>query len=244
MTAKTIHAALVAAQRGFAPALKTSTNPHLRHKYADLSACVEAVIDALNANGIYLMQRTEATEDSVTVETVFVHESGETIEAGRLTLPVLPSGKRDAEGNTAGKRNAQGFGSALTYARRYSLMAACGIAPEDDDGNGAVGTNGKTKAATITPEQVQQGAALPAYADADFAKNLPAWTKAMHSGKKTAQDVIATISTKYTLSDEQRRRIYDAGRPEALDVDPKTGEILPTEQDDFISQYNKTEADQ
>ena len=144
MTAhKTIHAALVAAQRGFAPALKSSTNPHFRSKYADLSACVEAVIDALNASGIYLMQRAETGEASVTIETVFVHESGETLEAGKLTLPV-------------GKRDAQGFGSALTYARRYSLMAACGIAPEDDDGNGAIGTNGKTKSATISPEQVQQ----------------------------------------------------------------------------------------
>jgi len=60
----------------------------------------------------------------VTVETVFIHESGESIECGKLHVP-------------AAKQDPQGYGSALTYARRYSLMAACGIAPEDDDGNSA-----------------------------------------------------------------------------------------------------------
>ncbi len=145
MTAKTIHSALVAAQKDFAPALKSSNNPHFRSKYADLAACVEAVIDALNKNGIFLMQRTNADAETVSVETVFVHESGEILEAGKLTLPVS-------------KRDAQGFGSALTYSRRYSLMAACGIAPEDDDGNAAVagGQPTPSKKRFVTDEQIQQ----------------------------------------------------------------------------------------
>ena len=54
---KAIASALVKAQRQFGPALKTSTNPHFRSKYADLSACIEAVIDALNDNGIFLLQK-------------------------------------------------------------------------------------------------------------------------------------------------------------------------------------------
>lgn len=119
-----IAAALVKAQKGFSPALKTSTNPHFKSKYADLSACVEAVIDSLNANGIALIQKCHESETGVTVETVFVHESGEIFEAGRLHVPAI-------------KNDPQGYGSALTYARRYSLMAACGIAQEDDDGNAA-----------------------------------------------------------------------------------------------------------
>jgi hypothetical protein len=56
------------------------------------------------------------------VETVFVHESGEMLECGIVHFP-------------ATKKDPQGYASALTYGRRYSLMAACGIAPEDDDGN-------------------------------------------------------------------------------------------------------------
>ena len=122
---KNIASALVKAQRGFAPALKTSTNPHFRSKYVDLAGCVEAVVDSLNAAGIALIQRTSQDDDTgVTVETVFVHESGEMLECGKLHVP-------------ASKQDPQGYGSALTYARRYSLMAACGIAPEDDDGNAA-----------------------------------------------------------------------------------------------------------
>lgn len=124
MEIKQIAAALVKSQREFGPALKTSSNPHFKSRYADLSACVEAVIDALNANGIALVQQTHECESGVMVETVFVHESGETYSAGKLHVPAV-------------KHDAQGYGSALTYARRYSLMAACGIAPEDDDGNAA-----------------------------------------------------------------------------------------------------------
>jgi len=121
---KNIASAFVKAQRAFGPALKTSTNPHFRSKYADLSNCIEAVIDALNANGIGLMQRTYESKDGVMVETIFVHESGEVMECGLLHVP-------------ASKQDPQGYGSALTYARRYSLLAATGLAPEDDDGNSA-----------------------------------------------------------------------------------------------------------
>ena len=119
-----IAAAFVKAQKAFGPALKSSTNPHFKSRYADLSACVEAVVDALNNNGIGLIQRCYDNSTGVMVETVFVHESGEVLECGILHVP-------------ASKQDPQGYGSALTYARRYSLMAACGIAPEDDDGNSA-----------------------------------------------------------------------------------------------------------
>jgi hypothetical protein len=119
-----IATALVKAQKAFQPALKTSLNPHFRSKYADLSACVEAVIDALNDNGIYLLQKNYDCPDGVMVETVFVHESGEMMECGIVHFP-------------ASKKDSQGYASALTYARRYSLMSAAGIAPEDDDGNAA-----------------------------------------------------------------------------------------------------------
>jgi hypothetical protein len=119
-----IATALVKAQRAFGPALKSSTNPHFKSRYADLAAVVEAVIDALNINGIALIQQTHECQDGVIVETVFVHESGETYSAGKLHVP-------------ASKHDPQGYGSALSYARRYSLMTACAVAPEDDDGNAA-----------------------------------------------------------------------------------------------------------
>jgi hypothetical protein len=138
---KEISAALVRAQKEFGPALKTSTNPHFRNRYAALDACIEAVIDALNTNGIMLMQNTHPCEDGVIVETIFIHESGEQISGGKLHVP-------------ASKHDAQGYGSALTYARRYSLQAACGIAPEDDDGNHASKPAPQSQAAKAAPKPV------------------------------------------------------------------------------------------
>jgi hypothetical protein len=119
-----VAAALVKAQKEFGPALKTSTNPHFKSRYADLAACIEAVLDALNNHGIALVQQSHECADGVIVETLFIHESGETISGGKLHF-------------LAPKNDPQGFMSCLTYARRGSLMAACGIAPEDDDGNRA-----------------------------------------------------------------------------------------------------------
>jgi hypothetical protein len=144
---KEIASALVKAQKEFGPALKSSTNPAFRSRYADLSACVEAVIDALNNNDIFMMQPTHECDNGVIVETIFIHSSGEQISSGKLHVP-------------ATKHDAQGYGSALTYARRYSLMTACGIAPEDDDGNNA----SKPKAAPAKP------AAQPAKASPPPAK--------------------------------------------------------------------------
>ena len=139
-----VYAAFVKAQKAFGPALKAHTNPVYRSKYADLSACIEAVIDALHDNGFALVQRTEEREGGAVVETVFLHESGEEISGGKLWVP-------------ATKPDAHGMGSALTYARRYSLLAACGLAPEDDDANKAVG---KTEARPVAP--VRSAAAVPA----------------------------------------------------------------------------------
>lgn len=145
---KNIATALVKAQKAFGPALKSSTNPHFRSRYADLSACVEAVIEGLNEAGIALVQRTSEDNTGVTVETVFIHESGEMLECGKLHVP-------------AAKQDPQGYGSALTYARRYSLMAACGIAPEDDDGNAA------TRKSSPAPDITDHLAAIEASATSE-----------------------------------------------------------------------------
>jgi hypothetical protein len=127
---KNIAAAYIKAKRAFGPALKDKTNPAFRSKYADLGACIDAVEQALLDNGIVFIQETFEDATGVTVETVFLHESGETLRCGKFHVP-------------AAKQDPQGYGSALTYARRYSLTTACGIAPEDDDGNAATEANGR-----------------------------------------------------------------------------------------------------
>ena len=121
---KNIASALIKAKREFGPVLKVSTNPHFKSKFAPLDVCLEAVDEACLKNGIALYQETFEDQTGVTVETVFLHESGESLRCGKLHVPAV-------------KNDPQGYGSALTYARRYSLLAACGIAAEDDDGNAA-----------------------------------------------------------------------------------------------------------
>lgn len=131
---KNIATALVKAKQAFGPVLKSKDNPFFKSKFADLSACLNAVDDACLAAGIALYQETSEDATGVTVETVFLHESGESLRCGKFHVP-------------AAKQDPQGYGSALTYARRYSLMAACGIASEDDDGNAA----SRSQSARISP---------------------------------------------------------------------------------------------
>lgn len=137
-------AALAKAQSAFEAATKGKANPAFKSRYADLQSVVDAVRPALNSAGIWLMQDTVECGDGVTVETVFVHASGATLRAGRLHVPVV-------------KHDPQGYGSALTYARRYSLMTACGIAPEDDDGN-AASQSVQRRAQPATPQPAPQEA--------------------------------------------------------------------------------------
>lgn len=119
-----IATAFIKAKRQFGPVLKAKNNPAFKSKYANLEACLDAVDDACLAAGIALYQETFEDATGVTVETVFLHESGESLRCGKLHVP-------------AAKQDPQGYGSALTYARRYSILTACGIAAEDDDGNAA-----------------------------------------------------------------------------------------------------------
>lgn len=131
-----IFKALAKAQKNFESALKGAQNPHFRSKYADLSNCVDAVRGPLNDCGIFVTQTIESVESGVLIETVFAHESGETYQGGKLFMPVS-------------KHDAQGYGSAITYGRRYSLLTACGVAPEDDDGN--LATQAKPEKIIHTP---------------------------------------------------------------------------------------------
>ena len=146
-TTSEIAKAFVAAQKEFAPALKNSTNPHFKSQYVDLAGCIEAVLDALHNHGLALIQKTHECESGVKVETIFLHESGEEMSGGLIHVP-------------ADKQTPQGYGSALTYARRYSIMAATGIAPEDDDGNAGTKSMAQ-KVRETAPVKKQYSLSLP-----------------------------------------------------------------------------------
>lgn len=187
MSNASIYSAFVKAQTGFAPALKTSVNPHFKSRYAALDACIEAVIDALNSNGIALVQKTHECATGVTVETLFVHESGETLSGGTLHIPST-------------KMDAQAFGSALSYARRYSLMAACGIAPEDDDGNAAstppkqYSKPAAQEAPALTATETKYLAAINAADDTEALRRVG---EEIGSDKSLGKDSAAVLRTAY-----------------------------------------------
>lgn len=121
---KELAAAYCKAQPEIEGASKDKTNPAFRSKYADLGNVVDAIKPALGKHGLSFLQVPHEAENAVRIETILLHSSGQSLSLGTVTVPVT-------------KADAQGFGSALTYARRYGLLTAFGVAPEDDDGNAA-----------------------------------------------------------------------------------------------------------
>ena len=113
-------AALVKAQAQMQHAELDGSNPHFKSKYATLSAVIDAVKGPLTDNGISYLLMPTPQPNGIEITVRFIHESGETMDCGTVFVP-------------ADKNNAHGLGSALTYARRYALATACGIASEEDD---------------------------------------------------------------------------------------------------------------
>jgi hypothetical protein len=133
--------ALAAAQGGITGALKDSSNPFFKSKYADLASCWDACRGPLSANGLAVIQTTECNPDSVVVITTLAHSSGEWI---RSRLPLKPK-----------DMTPQGVGSAITYGRRYGLAAIVGLAQIDDDAEAAHGRHeaGKLEGSDLTPKK-------------------------------------------------------------------------------------------
>lgn len=121
--------ALSAAQAEMRHALKSAENPHFRSRYADLAGIIDACREPLAKHGLAFTQLAGYSQGGASVRTVLMHTSGQYI----WSLLVVPVNKQDA----------QGVGSALTYARRYGLSAIVGIAQDDDDGNGAGQDDGR-----------------------------------------------------------------------------------------------------
>ena len=124
MAEKTLVDALVKAQSEMTHAVFDQVNPQFHSKFASLKSVIDAVKPALNKNGIAFIQRSIPMENGISIETV-LYGHGEEITTGAVPVP-------------AQKITAQCYGSAMTYAKRYSLAMACGVAAdEDDDGEAA-----------------------------------------------------------------------------------------------------------
>lgn len=148
--------ALANAQGKMSNATLNKINPHFKSKYADLAAIRDAVTLPLASEGISVVQLVGSDEHGAFLTTRLMHKSGQWVES----VHPLPATAKPQE-----------FGSALTYARRYSLAAICGIsAEEDDDANGA-------SEPMNTARPVQHRTAAPKNGDDDA---LTAWVKGAH----------------------------------------------------------------
>lgn len=163
MTMGALAKALAVTQGKIHGAAKTAQNPHLKNKYATLADIWDACRAQLSESGLAVVQTFEPHgKDGVLVLTTLVHESGEWIRS-RLFLPVT-------------KADAQGFGSAITYARRYALAAIVGVTPDDDDGEAAVARPG-----TATTTRVQDAGTVDRAATEAREKDLTALLDAAKS---------------------------------------------------------------
>lgn len=145
-------AALAKAQPKIEGATKDKLNPHFKSKYADLASVAEAIAHPLAEFGLSYVQVSHDRESAAAIETIILHTSGEWLGCGVVSVPVS-------------KQDAQGFGSALTYARRYSLSAAFGVVPEDDDGNAAAKARPVVSSATRPGDGNQKITAMAASED-------------------------------------------------------------------------------
>jgi hypothetical protein len=129
-------------------AKKDSVNPHFKSRYADLASVWEACREPLTNNDLAIVQLPGKDEGGYYVETVLTHSSGEFLSS---KLHIVPT-----------KDDPQGLGSAITYARRYGLAAIAGIAPDDDDGEAAMGRSDSRREQSASPcRSVVQGKPQP-----------------------------------------------------------------------------------
>ncbi len=135
---KELAKAMLEVQRAVRPACKDSFNEFTRSKYATLGSVMEACRDTLIDNGIWVTQFPVDVGVSHTLGLVtkMVHVDSGQWQSSLLVMP-LP------------KNDPQGYGSALTYARRYGICALVGIVTEDDDGNLASTTSSNQASSTV-----------------------------------------------------------------------------------------------
>jgi hypothetical protein len=140
--------ALVKAQAEMKNPAFDTTNPHFKSRFASLAAVRNAVLPIFNKHGIFVTQDVTTVEGGVSCVTVLMHESGQFWEFGPLNMP-------------ATKQDAQGYGSATTYAKRYALQSVSGVVgDDDDDGNAASHTlgwrdnSGRPDTSNVDPDRV------------------------------------------------------------------------------------------
>ena len=136
----TIYSDFIGIQKELPPLVKDTQGDG--YKYPTLNQLLDIVLPMCHDRGLGLMQVTHPVEGGVGVETVLFNDKNEHISSGILAMPlttdadgnIINVGGKKRQGGVYGQFGAQAYGSALTYARRYSLTAFFGMKAEDDDG--------------------------------------------------------------------------------------------------------------
>lgn len=153
-----------------------------KYRYADLAGCWDAIRKPLSDNGLSVVQLPTTNGNEVTVESTLFHESGQWI-SNSLTLHCA-------------KPDAQGVGSAITYARRYSLMAITGIAPEDDDGQKAMPRTEREAEALAAKVGAVTASKFVGHPDEDFVRQVRTVAEG-HASVKTLDEYGLLIKASY-----------------------------------------------
>jgi len=123
-------------------AVKDSTNPFHKSKYADLTSVWDSIRQPLSKNGLCVVQAIETHGENVILVSTLMHSSGQWIKS---SLPVLNANK-----------TSQGQGSGITYARRYALAALVGCVQDDDDGESAMPKDRAERAKKEHPKKEEE----------------------------------------------------------------------------------------
>jgi hypothetical protein len=148
---KELYTALSKAQAEFPTVSQSGFNPFHKSKYSTLKDCWDAARPVLARHGLSVIQMPDKQDGVFCLVTILAHESGDQLASSQ---PVM-----------ATKQDAQSFGSALSYARRYGLTAVLGLVSgdEDDDGNAATFTKNTPAVAPppVATAQVSAPQAIP-----------------------------------------------------------------------------------
>lgn len=221
-----LFAALAAAQAEYAPVVRDKlvvqklknkatgeyTGGTIKFLYAELVSILDATRPALSKNGLTFLQPLDADADGKWfVNSILAHANGAMIICRTEVWPAADQKQ---------------FGGNITYVRRYTAGPMLGVSAEDDaDENGEPAGDGweqapqESQRRAAPARKTEQAAQQPQYGADLFAKNLPAWTKLIAEGKKTADQIIATVQTKHTLSAEQVAAIRKPIDPPKVDDD-------------------------
>jgi hypothetical protein len=187
---KELAGAMLKVQAEIEPAVKDAENPFAKSKYATLNSVVAASRAALLKHGLWLVQyQTPVEPGHLGLMTKLVHGASGQWQGSLMVMPLA-------------KADPQGYGSALTYARRYSMAALIGLVVEDDDAEAACGrARGRGKARLepqARPEKTGAGESLEP--ENEFLKKLPHLEGISYQTVTTPEGQVCVIATGNTAA--------------------------------------------